>query len=304
MKFSFGEVLSRAWQITWKHKNLWLAGILVGLISFIPTLVSFLFNPSFASFADPSDVNRALPSILLVNALVILLSIALIPVFVMGMAVPSLGTIRLEEGSEKLNFGELIKGVLPYFWRILGIFLVVWVGAVLVVMAFLACIFIFSMLTMGIGALCAVPLFILFIPFAVLVYALTEQGVSAVLVDNLRFSDALQRAWELLRKNLGVLALMSIIVYLGSIVVSMIISVPMMIPMFEFILNMGTEPDMQSVERLSRNMILWTLAFSPIYAVFQGIILTFMQSAWTLTYLRLTRSPNLQALPGIVEATT
>jgi hypothetical protein len=303
MNFNFGEVLTRAAQITWKHKNLWLAGIIVGLVSFIPTLVSFIFNPSASSFTDPSEVNRALPFILLANGLVILLSIASIPVFVVGMSVPSLGTLQVEEGSEKLNFGELIKGVLPYFWRILGIFLLVWVGVILVVMAFLACIVIFSIFTLGIGALCAVPLIILFIPLAILVYAMMEQGVSAVLVDNLRFSDALQRAWELVRKNLGVIALMSIIIYLGSIVVSMIISLPMMIPMFEFILNMGAEPDMQSFERLSRNMILWTLAFSPIYAVFQGIILTFMQSAWTLTYLRLTRSPKLQPLPGTVEAT-
>ena len=303
MNFSFGEVLTRAAQITWKHKNLWLAGIIVALMSFIPTLVSFIFNPSVSSFTDPSEVNRALPFILLANGLVILLSIVSIPVFVMGMSVPSLGTLQVEQGSEKLNFGELIKGVLPYFWRILGIFLVVWVGVILVVMAFLACIVIFSLFTLGIGALCAVPLFILFIPLAILIYAVMEQGVSAVLVDNLRFFDALQRAWELLRKNLGVIALMSIIVYLGSIVVSMIISLPMMIPIFEFILNLGPEPDMQSFERLSRNMTLWMLAFSPIYAVLQGILLTFMQSAWILTYLRLTRSQKLQVLPGTAEAT-
>ena len=304
MNFSFGEVLTRAAQITWKHKNLWLAGIIVALMSFIPTLVSFIFNPSVSSFTDPSEVNRALPFILLTNGLVIMLSIVSIPVFVIGMSIPSLGTLQVEKGSKKLNFGELIKGVLPYFWRILGIFLVVWVGVILVVMAFLACIVIFSLFTLGIGALCAVPLFILFIPLAILIYAVMEQGVSAVLVDNLRFFDALQRAWELLRKNLGVIALMSIIVYLGSIVVSMIISLPMMIPIFEFILNLEPEPDMQSFERLSRNMTLWMLAFSPIYAVLQGILLTFMQSAWILTYLRLTRSQKLQPLPINVEATT
>ncbi len=32
MNFNFGEVLTRAGQITWKHKNLWLAGIIVSLI--------------------------------------------------------------------------------------------------------------------------------------------------------------------------------------------------------------------------------------------------------------------------------
>ena len=30
MKFNFGEVLTRAWQITWKYKVLWIFGILAG----------------------------------------------------------------------------------------------------------------------------------------------------------------------------------------------------------------------------------------------------------------------------------
>jgi hypothetical protein len=293
MNFNFGEVLTRAWQITWKHKNLWLAGIVVSLIGFLSASISLIFNPSYSSLSDPSVVNRELPSILLVNGLVILLSILSIPVYVIAMAVPSLGTLRVEAGNERLNVTELTRGVLPYFWRIFGIFLLVGLSVVLVVMAIMACIVFVSLFTLGIGAICAVPLFILFIPLAMFVYAIMEQGLSAVLVDNLGIFSALQRAWELIKKNLGAIVLMSLIIYVGAMIVSMIISIPMMIPMFGFMFNMmGSEPDVQAVERLSRSMILWMLAFSPLYAVFQGILLAFMQSAWTLTYLRLTRATN------------
>jgi hypothetical protein len=245
-------------------------------------------------------MNRVLPSLLLANGLIILMGILSIPINVIGMSVPSLGTLQLEKGSEKLNFGELIRGTLPYFWRILGIFLLVGVGIFLVVMAVVACIVLLSVFTFGFGAICAFPIFILFIPLAILVYAITEQGMSAVLVDDLGVSSALQRAWELLKENLGVMALMSIILYLGSMIIGMIISIPMMIPMFGFILNMGSEPDIQSFERLTRSMILWMLAFSPFYAVFQGLLLTFMQSAWTLTYMRLTKPQD--SAPVILEA--
>lgn len=303
MKFDFGEVLTRAGQITWRYKSLWLAGIVISLISFLSAPISLVLNPAFSSFADPSEVNRQLPAILLANGLVILLTILSIPIYVIGMSVPSLGTVQLEQGSQKVNFGELISGVLPYFWRILGIVLLVWMGVFAVMMIFMAGVIFLSIFTFGIGALCAFPVFILFIPLAILVYAVMEQGVSAVLVDNVGISSALQRAWELVRKNLGVMALMSVIIYLGSMVVSMIISIPMMIPMFGFIFNMGSRPDVQSFERLSRSMILWMLAFSPFYAVFQGVLLTFMQSVWTLTYLRLTRSTKpAQPFPATVEA--
>ena len=305
MNFNFGEVLTRAGQITWKHKNLWLAGIIVSLFSFLSVPISLVFNPSIATFTDPSQVNRAIPSILLVNLLVLLITILSIPVYIVGMSVPSLGTLQVENGSEKVNFRDLIQRVLPYFWRVLGIFLLVWVGAFAVMMVIMMLLMMISVFTFGIGMLCAVPLFILFIPLAILVYALMEQGVSAVIVDNLSFSEALQRAWELVKKNLGVMALMSVIIYVGATIIGMIVSVPMMIPMFGFIFNMGSEPDFESFERLSRNITLWMLAFSPLYALLQGILLTYMQSAWTLTYMRLTRSTNpSQPLPQIVEATS
>jgi hypothetical protein len=101
------------------------------------------------------------------------------------------------------------------------------------------------------------------------------------------------------------MALMSIIIYLGSMIIGLILSVPVMIPMFGFMFNLGSEPDVQGFERLSRNMVLWMLAFSPLYALFQGVLLTFMQSAWTLTYMRLTRPIQPpQPLPATVEATS
>ena len=304
MNFNFGEVLTRAAQITWKHKNLWLAGIVVSLIGLLSGSISLIFNPSFASFSDPAEVNKALPSILLSNGLVLLLSLLSIPIYVVGMAVPTLGTLQVESGREKVNFGELTRGVFPYFWRILGIVALIWAGMFAVILVFLACILVLSLLTFGIGALCVVPLFILFIPLGILVYALMEQGVSAVVVDNLGFSDALQRAWELVKKNLGVMALLSVIIYLGATIINMVISVPMMIPMFGFLFNMGSEPDFEAIDGLIRNMTLWMLAFSPLYAVLQGILLTYMQAVWTLTYMRLTRSTNTpQPLPGTVEAT-
>jgi hypothetical protein len=303
MDFNFGEVFTRAWQITWNHKNLWLAGIVIGLIGLLTGAFSLIFNPSFASFSDPDAVNQALPSILLSNALVLLLSLLSIPLYVIGMSIPSLGTFQVEGGREKVNFSELIKEVLPYFWRILGILALLWGGMFAVMFIVFGCIALFSLLTFGIAALCTIPLFILTIPLVILVYALMEQAISAVLVDDLGFSSALQRAWELVKKNLGVMALLSIILYLGATVISMIITAPMMMPMFGFLFNMGSEPDFESIDRLFRNMTVWMLALSPLYALLQGILLAYMQSVWTLTYMRLTRSFNREPVSGIAGAT-
>jgi hypothetical protein len=307
MNFNFGEVLARAWQITWRYKSLWLAGIVISLISFLTVPINMTLNPSFGSFADPSEVSRQLPAILLVNGLIILLSILSIPVYAIGMSVPSLGTLQVEKGNEKVGFGELVRASFPYFWRVLGIFLLVSAGVFIVAMVFTACIAFVGILTFGVGAiLCAIPGLLISIPLWILVYAVMEQGIAAVLVDDLGFSGALQRAWELVRKNFGAMVLMSLIIYLGSMIVGMIVSIPMLIPAFGFMTDMlrtgvASEPDPELMQAYLRNMMWWMLAFSPLYAVLQGILLSFMQSAWTLTYLRLTRSPKLQPLPA--EAT-
>ena len=291
MNFNFGEILTRALQITWRHKMLWLGGMLVSFVGFLSLPINLLTNQSFLSFQNvsPAEIEQAIWPSLLGAGFVILLSILSIPINVIGMSLPSLGTLQVEEGLERLNFVELFKGTFPYFWRILGMFLLVGLGGFAVVIVFFACISLLSFVTFGLGAICAFPLFIALIPFGILVYAVLEQGISAVLVDNLGISNALQRAWGLVRGNLGIMALLSIIIYLGSAIVGMIISIPAMIPMVGTILNLGTEPDTQLIEKLFRNMTLWMLAFSPIYIVFQGFLLTFTQSAWTLTYLRLTR---------------
>ena len=49
--------------------------------------------------------------------------------------------------------------------------------------------------------------------------------------------------------------------------------------------------------------ILWTLVFIPLFVFISGFSLIFTKSTWVLTYLRFTRSPKLQLLPGTVEAT-
>jgi hypothetical protein len=294
MNFDFGEVLTRAGQITWKHKVLWLGGVLVGLLGILSLPINFLINPSVfeLQMTSPRELGSEMWRPLLGGVLIIFLSILSIPVNVVGMTLPSLGTIRVERGeTERLRFVELVKGTFPYFWRILGMFLIVGVGAFAVLGVFFACIALLSVVTMGIAALCAFPLFIVLIPLLILLYAVVEQALSAILVDNLSTLNALQFAWDLVKKNLGVMILLSIIIYVGSAIVSMIISVPLMIPMFSMMFKMGTPPDPQMMDDLFQNMTSWMLAFSPIYLVFQGILFTFIQSAWTLTYMRLTHSP-------------
>jgi len=47
-------------------------------------------------------------------------------------------------------------------------------------------------------------------------------------------------------------------------------------------------------------MMITMMAIMPFYAIFQGIVLTYIRSAWTITYLRLIKPP-VDAGPTSVE---
>lgn len=305
MNFSFGEVLTSAGRITWKYKSLWLPGIIIALAGLLSLPINLIFGDPFASLLsdDPAQIEQRMGSMMLANGLILLLSIASIPVYIIGMTIPSLATRRLDTGEGRVTFIELLKDALRYFWRILGIFALIWGGMFAFVLVFMACIALLSAVTFGLASLCAFPLFLLFIPLAMFVYSFLEQGMNAVVVDDLGIARALERAWDLVRKNMGVMALLCLLIYLVSLVASTVISVPAMIPMFGFMMNINpnVEPDLQMFDTMFRNMMVWMLALSPFYAVCQGIFVAFTQSAWTLTYLRLTKPPQDNA-PIVLEA--
>ncbi len=279
MNFDLGAVLTRARQITWRYKSLWLIGIVISLVSFLFAAINLAHNPAFSSFGFASEVNTQLPPIMQSNVFIILLVILSAFLFVIGISIPSLGTHRVEQGSENVHFGQLLLGVLPYFGRILGIVLLVWVGLFLAILVLVGGFILLSFMTLGIGLICALPLFIILLIGVILVYALMEQAVSAVLVDNLGIISAIRRAWELIRETPRVMTIVSLISYLVAIAAILIISIAMMIPM-------------SGSTSLSRNLIFWTIVFLALYAGFQGFLLTILQSLWTLIYLRLTGSNN------------
>ena len=73
-----------------------------------------------------------------------------------------------------------------------------------------------------------------------------------------------------------------------------------MIPMFGFFTKMtaisaSTQPeDMYLVmQDMYGKIALWNLILSPIYAIFHGVYIAYVQSLWTLSYIRLSGVESL-----------
>ncbi len=76
------------------------------------------------------------------------------------------GTLQAEEGAERLSFGELFRGSMPFFWRVFGLTFLIG----LIFMLLFVPLMLFGMITAGIGFLCLLPLICLLIPVSIAIY--------------------------------------------------------------------------------------------------------------------------------------
>jgi hypothetical protein len=95
-------------------------------------------------------------------------------------------------------------------------------------------------------------------------------------------------------------AVIGLLLYFGVSILATIAILPMIVPFFAL-------PFAFSAEEFNRTILIVTgicaTLYLPLFAVIQGAMIALMKSGWMLTYLRLTRSPKLQPLPGTLEAT-
>lgn len=178
MNFDVGEVLARAWQITWKHRVLWVFNmfpILIGFL-FVPIVFipMFFIGPNALIHQDVVDQPLYVSVFIGTNLLLTLLSILL---YAAGVSSATLGILRVENGRDQLQFKELLQDGLKYYWRILGVTLSIGTVVSVVFLLLFGCMPAFGMATMGPGILCLQPLFLLLYPAMLIVYALV-QGLS------------------------------------------------------------------------------------------------------------------------------
>lgn len=297
----FGEVLSRAWQIIWNHKVLWIFGILASCSNAngAPGNAQASFQgdtpPGMERFFDQFGrlPNWQIAVIIGVIILVVLLLVALaIFLSTVGRVGLIQGTLRADHGQEQLIFGELFSATLPFFWRIFGLNLIVGLAGMLLILILLIPFILFGALTLGVGFLCLIPLVCLFIPVFWLVNLVVEQANIAIIVEDVGIFDGLRQGWEIFRANLGAILVMGLILSLGvNLIGGFIIGLPIALIFSPAIIGAVT-----GAERAFGGGVLISaicfVAFLPVLLILSGALRSYIEAAWTLTYLRLTRGPE------------
>jgi len=322
MNFNFGEVLTRAWQIVWKFKVLWIFGILAGCargsgggngggggnngFDFSSPNVPPGMERFFQNMAD-----HAVQYILIAITLLCLIWIVAIFLGTIGRIGLIRGAAQADGGAEKLIFGQLFSESMPYFWRMFGLSLIIALPILILVAILLVGLFAFlvpvavssggSSETPPLGFLAILPIFAgcmcLLVPFLVVAGLIIRQSENAIVLEDLGVFPALSRGWEVFRKNLGPIFLMAIILWVIGIVAGLLIALPVIAVAVPTALTFALGGARQWAPMILLGVCL--CIYIPVSMALNGVLTSYIQSAWTLTYRRLTGSNPETSAPVI-----
>ena len=311
MNFNFGEVLTRAWQITWKHKVLWIFGILASCGRGGSGGNSGGNNTGFQSegpdFNIPPQIMRwfqmieeNLPPVIITVCVVVLL-IWIVTIFLSTIGKIGLirGAFQADGGAESLIFGQLFSESMPYFWRVFGLSILLSLPILLIIIPIVILVILGVASTASEGAafgfLGFVPVFIgcicLLIPVMFVLGIVFRQADNAIVLEELSVLPAISRGWEVFRANLGPIILMAIILAVIGFVAGLVIAVPLLLVVFPAMLAFFASEAQNTTPLILMGVCI--CLYIPVSLVLNGIALTYTESAWTLTYMRLTNKPNL-----------
>jgi hypothetical protein len=300
----FGEVLRQAWKIIWKHKILWIFGIFAGCARGgggggggnagsrynLPGNGPSGQNPFpqadqyFTQFGDWIG-NHIWVVVLLVVAILVLIVLSVL-LGTIGRIGLMKGTFKADGGAEHLVFSELWHESLPFFWRIFLLSLLLGVAFLIILLPLIG----LGVVTAGVGFLCLIPVICILIPVSIVAALVLQQAELAIVLEDLSIMDGVRRGWEVFKKNLGPVLIIWIILAVIGFVVGIVIAIPVLIVVLPAVLvfvGNGGRAGADFTPLIIAGACL--VAYLPVLLVLNGVLTAYLESVWTLTFMRLTK---------------
>ncbi len=268
---NIGEVLSRAWNIIWKYKVLWIFGLFAGL-------AGGGGGNNFRYNFEQRNIPINIPGWAI--ALLVMLALVLLVVFVILGALGRAGLVRgawlADSGETNLTFSRLFQESQAYFWRVLllGILIAV------ISLALIVALIIPGMLTCGLILICLVPIFIA-------LSVIVELAIVGIAGEGLGVIESLQRAWEIFRANLAQIIAIGVVVVIISAVIGFLFSLPLIAILAPAMILINSGSAQASNGGLIASIFLGLL-YLPILLAVQAVVTSYVETTWTVTFRRLT----------------
>lgn len=310
----FGEILTKAWKTVWKHKILWLFGVLAGCGATHsaggggggggnavysggeagswggPTFLSpsaQQFFSDFAQFLAEIPVWAWIITAFGVVFTLIIISFVMSLVFLLAGTLGTSGVIKgtsladqADPEAKPLSLSTIFKAIKPYFWKVFLFNLAFRVVGFLVGMIFIVPLILLMVCT------CFLGLFLL-VPIGWFIDLMVNFTTIAIIEEEKGILDAIKRAWQVIIHKLGHVVLMFLILGIGQMIVSLIIALPILIVPVPILINLFAS-DFSGVGVGLIISLLFLLAIIPIVVFLSGVLKAYVLSSWTLFYRRLT----------------
>ena len=312
MKIDLGKILTRAWQIIWNYKVLWVFGIFAGFANGN----GGGNNGGSSDNGDPSQFTgdaeqfgkqaseffqQYLLIIIAVCLVVVLLSFAFYALGMMGRIGILKGVYKVENGASSLIFAELWSESMPYFWRFFGMNFLVGLAFLVILLPFI----VFGIATAGIGMLCLVPLICLLIPVVWAVNVILEQAQAAIVAEDLTMMDAFKRGWEIAKSDIGGMIVLSLVLGIGGGIIGFVIALPIIVAVLPGVIGMMDYRPGDALPATVWVTIVCCGLYMPILIFLNGVLTAYMKTSWALSYLQLTKPaapPENLPIPAQADA--
>ncbi len=310
---NYGEILSKAWKTIWKHKILWLFGVLAGCAASGGggggggagggSSTSFTIQPGSLDFLAPStqawlnDLGQFIVDVpvwvwvLLVIGLVAVgffLSVAFLMAGSLGQAGVIAGTSMADQADPEdkpLSFGTIFNALKPHYWKVFLFNIGFRLAGFIVTIVLILPIILLAVCTCCLGLL-------LLVPIGWLIDTLVNFVVIAIIEENIGVFEAIGRAWKVITRNLLSVLVMFLILGVGGLIVGLIIGLPLLIIPVPLVANVIITGGQAITVGLVISL-LFSLVLIPPIVFLAGVLRAFILASWTLTYRRLVLASEL-----------
>lgn len=300
----YGKIFSRAWQITWRWKVLWIFGFLASLGSGGGSggggssgMDNSRGPGGFPDFDISPEIGGLIIALVCV-ALIIALVFWVLSIISRGALIAGVQQVE-DEG--KTTFGSAWRVGLSRFWTIFGvgflaglpiiITLVALIGLGIAVIAGAGFNFDFDAPERALAVIlpalaCLIPLACVVLVLAVVLSQIQIYAERAAILEGKGWIDAFKRGWQVLKTNLGpTIVFWLIFLVIGGIFAAIIIGgiLAMALPVMALVGN--NDPGALAIITMCGGLLVGVVIFSVVGAIVQ----TFTSATWTLAYRQITR---------------
>ena len=312
----YSDLLRGAWQVARRHKYLWLLGLFAteggcGLSGGSSNIRGSFgggdgsLTPDASGFGDWITHNWALLAALLLGLLALGIALWVISIISTGGLIA--GSDAAHAGVPS-GLGAAWRAGVRNFWRLFGMWLLVFAVALVVVLVILLAIGLPLGLALargvhlGTGAIIAIvlavlALIVLAIPVAIVAQVVLTWASRSLVLEGTGPVNSIRAGWRVFRSNVG----KSLMVWLINVGISIAAGIALLVPLALIAIPVGVMVYRAGSDGGSGAM--WAiiavggLVLLAILALFKAAFTTFSTAYWTIAYRRLTSPPGPPAAP-------